>query len=49
MRTLKTLMMVAVVVSICGVMLTGCASSRRHDRTDERLDTRDNRKDVRKD
>jgi hypothetical protein len=48
MRRFKTLLMMAVVASICGVMLTGCVSHRRGGRVDNRTDNRDDRKDTRR-
>jgi outer membrane murein-binding lipoprotein Lpp len=45
MRRFKTLLMMAVVVSICGVMVSGCASNRRGNRVDNRTDNREDRRD----
>ena len=47
MRTLRSVVMGIIVVSICGVMLSGCASNRRGGRQDNRIDNRDDRKDSR--
>ena len=49
MRTLRSVVMGIVVVSICGVMLSGCASNRRGGRQDNRMDNRDDRSDNRHD
>ena len=48
MRTMRSVVMGIVVVSICGVMLSGCMSSRRNNRVDNRTDNRDDRKDTRR-
>ena len=49
MRTLRSVVLGIIVVSICGVMLSGCASNRRSGRVDNRTDNRDDRSDNRRD
>ena len=48
MRTAKSVVMSIIVVAICGVMVSGCMSSRRNNRVDNRTDNRDDRKDTRR-